>query len=134
MPDHHQGSPIHPLAAAARRLRDAADLDQLVTAVLDGAAELFPAHGAVLAVYGDDGGYELARYRGMPLDAAQAVLAAPATALAADGPVALDAEAAAGATLAAVLPAGRRRAGLLLLVPRETGGATSGPGLQGAER
>jgi two-component system phosphate regulon sensor histidine kinase PhoR len=125
MPDH-QGSPIRPLAAAARGLRDAADLDQLATAVLDGVAELFPAHGAVLAVYADDGGYELARYRGMELDAAQAVLAAPATAraLAADGPVALPAGAAAGATLAAILPAARRRAGLLLLVPRAAGGAT----------
>ena len=129
MPDHHP--PVHPLAAAARRLRGVAELDQLATAVLDGAAEVFPGYGAVLAVYGDDGGYELARYRGVELDVAQAVLAAPATAtaLAADGPVALPAEAAAGATLAAVLPAGRRRAGLLLLVPQAAGSppAEDGP-------
>jgi signal transduction histidine kinase len=123
MPDHHP--PIHPLAAAARRLRGVAGLDQLATAVLDGAAEVFPGYGAVLAVYRDDGGYELARYRGVEVDLARAVLAAPgtATALGADGPVALPAGAA-GATLAAVLAAGRRRAGLLLLVPRGAGPAS----------
>jgi len=124
MPDHHP--PVHPLAAAARRLRGVADLDQLATAVLDGAAEVFPGHGAVLAVYRDGGGYELARYRGVELDVARAALAAPAAAaaLTADGPVALPGEA--GATLAAALPAGRRRAGLLLLVPKEDGSAPPG--------
>ncbi len=112
------------LAAAARRLGDAAGLDQLGAAVLDGVAELFPGHGAVLAVLGD-GGYELALYRGVELAAAQAVLAAPATAraLAADRPLLLP-----GGPVAVALTAAGRRAGLLVLVPPQDGVGEDGDG------
>src|SRR6266545_4722361 len=150
MPDQDTGRRLDgappSLAAAARRLRDGAGggLDQLGAAVLDGVTELFPGHGAVLAVIGDGEGYELARYRDVELAAAQAVLAAPATAvaMAADRPTVLPASVlapaagapekqppaprspgpgAAGGPLAVALTAAGRRAGLLVLVPPRDG-------------
>src|SRR6266545_1178783 len=150
MPDQDTGRRLDgappSLAAAARRLRDGAGggLDQLGAAVLDGVTELFPGHGAVLAVIGDGEGYELARYRDVELAAAQAVLAAPATAvaMAADRPMVLPTSVlapaagapeeqppaprspgpgAAGGPLAVALTAAGRRAGLLVLVPPRDG-------------
>jgi two-component system phosphate regulon sensor histidine kinase PhoR len=127
MPDQQ----LRRLAAAARRLRDAPALEQLGAAVLDGVAELLPGHGAVLAVLGDGGDYELALYRDVELAAAHALLAAPATAraLAADRPVLLPASVLAPgaeaarqpAPLAVALSAAGRRAGVLVLVPMRDG-------------